>query len=131
MMLSDGVMAVPLPDSMIKEVQYWQPVAQAQTFTLRGALILDESEKQAGEPITYRCVKDGYAAWVRRKEVDKLHRMASKKGQELTLTRYGVETKVTFRHTDGPAVEAESLVDYEQLEDPEEWMLLTLRLITI
>lgn len=46
----------------------WSPVAQATERTLSGALVLEESTKQKGRPITLSGAQDGaqYTSWIAR-----------------------------------------------------------------
>lgn len=131
MILTDGTTAIELPDAMIEGEHTWQPVTQAISYSLNGSQFIDESVKKAGRPIDLFSEKDGYKAWPLRSTVDALELMASKPSQKLTLTRWGKTINVTFRHTDGPAVEAVPLMWYERDPEPDDYMLLTLRLITI
>lgn len=129
MILSDGTTAVTLDDDMTEEMPYWQPVVQSAAFTLTGSLVLEESVKQAGRPLTFKSEAD--AGWVPRSAVDQLHAWACAPGAQLTLTRFGADRAVTFRHGDGPAVEAGPVAYVARAPQPDDWMLLTLRLLTV
>lgn len=62
--------ALPLPDNLHWSDEFsWSPVAQsAGEYSLTGALLLQESAKQAGRPITLVGLKDGndYSALIKR-----------------------------------------------------------------
>ena len=129
MILSDGTTAVTLSDDMTEQSPYWQPVEQATSFTLTGAMIVDESVKQAGRPLVF--VSEANAGWIERSVVDQLHRWASVPGKKLTLQRYGDSASVIFSRDGGQAVEAKPVLEVARVPLPDDWMLLTLRLMTV
>lgn len=128
MMLSDGQTAVTLSDDLLLQQPYWQPVAQAVTYTLSGSMIVDESVRQAGKPLVFQ--SEEQTGWVPRSVVDQLQRWAERPGQRLTLDRYGSSTQVIFDRQDGPALEARPVLELARAPEPEDWMLITLRLMT-
>ncbi|PRP70888.1 hypothetical protein BUE93_09515 [Chromobacterium amazonense] len=129
MILSDGTTAVTLDDDMIELQPYWQPVDQAISYTLTGAMLVDESVKQAGRPMTFQSQPD--AGWVPRTAVEQLHKWASQPGIRLKLTRHGQDYPVTFNRQDGQAVEARPVLELAVLPRPNDAMLLTVRLISV
>lgn len=91
----------------------WSPVEQATDRTLTGALVLEESIKTKGRPITLSGAKDGnqYTAWVALDEsflgfssLTALRSTLLAAGVELTLTLHDGRTfNVAPRHDgDGP-----------------------------
>src|SRR5512143_281762 len=103
----------------------WGPV-QAQVFeTVTGAIIIEESVRQAGRPITLT------GLWLSRATVDALRTEAAKTGQSYTLTLVDASTHtVAFRHHDGLAVEAGMLFP-RNAPDSSELCEVTLRLMEI
>jgi hypothetical protein len=54
--------AITLPDTLVWEDEFtWSPVAQSTEYSLDGALIIQESARQAGRPITLVGKSDGTA----------------------------------------------------------------------
>lgn len=89
---------VTLPDALRWSDEYtWSPVEQSQTYTITGALLIEEATKQAGRPITLEGAMD--ATWCTRALVDQLHAWAQTAGIVLTLTLRGVARSVTFDHS--------------------------------
>lgn len=132
MILSDGTTAVTLSDDMTEQAPYWQPVEQATSFTLTGAMIVDESVKLAGRPLIFSSNLNDGSGWARRAAVDQLHRWACVPGKKLTLQRHNDSASVIFSRDGGQAVEAKPVVDAAAcMPQPDDWMLLTLRLMTI
>ncbi|QEL55505.1 hypothetical protein [Chromobacterium paludis] len=129
MILSDGTTAVTLSDDMTELQPYWQPVDQAISYTLTGALLVDESIKQAGRPMTFQSQPD--TGWVPRAAVDQLQAWASQPGIRLKLTRHGQDYPVTFNRQDGQAVEARPVLELAVSPRQNDWMLLTIRLLGI
>lgn len=129
MVLSDGTNSLTLTDDLTELSPFWQPVVQAVTYTLTGAMLVDESIKLAGRPLTFQ--SEPNAGWVEYAKVEQLHRWACVPGKQLTLTRYGDSLTVVFNRESGQAVEAKPVLDIGRAPWPEDWMLLTLRLMTI
>jgi hypothetical protein len=82
--------AVALPSGLIWGNEFdWHPVAQATEYSLTGALILEQSIKQAGRLITLTGGKD--FAWLTRAQVKAL-KAALDSGAVLTLTLHDART---------------------------------------
>lgn len=129
MILSDGTTAVTLSDDMSELQPYWQPVDQAISYTLTGAMLVDESVRQAGRPMTFQSQPD--TGWVPRAAVEQLQKWASQPGIRLKLTRYGQDYAVTFNRQDGQAVEARAVVELAIPPLMNDEMQLTVRLISV
>ena len=67
----------------------WSPLTQATEYSLTGALIVHQGEKQAGRPITLEGGKD--FAWLTRTEVAALKALLDA-GEEMTLTLHDART---------------------------------------
>lgn len=81
---------VRLPDGLRWSDEFaWTPVAQATEYSLTGALIVEQSTKQAGRPITLIGGKD--FAWMTRAEVVALKTLLDT-GAEMTLTLHDART---------------------------------------
>lgn len=109
--LSDGVLVIDLPADLLRTDEHgWSPVRQSQDLTLEGALWVDESIAQAGEPITL----EGGATYghMLRSELAQLRAAADQKGKSWTLTYRGEEFTVIWRHSDAPALVARDLINY-------------------
>lgn len=95
-----GATTVTLPDALNWADEYtWSPVEQTKTYTTTGALLIEESVKQAGRPITLEGNED--YTWCTRALVDQLHAWAATPGVNLDLTLRGVTRSVTFDHEKG------------------------------
>jgi len=117
---------VALPDNLYWSDEYeWSPVEQAVTPTLTGALIVEESTRLAGRPITL----DGM--WVPRSTVEAVRALAAQPATPRTLTLADGRTfTVLFRHSDGQPVEAKPLWDAApDVRDAADTYTLTLRLM--
>lgn len=77
----------------------WSPVEQATGYSTEGALMVDQAEKLAGQPITL----DGESsqAWIERAQCDRLKAWASMKEIELVLVLRGDAHQVIFHHAQG------------------------------
>ncbi|MBS0354017.1 MAG: hypothetical protein JSR83_08975 [Proteobacteria bacterium] len=109
--LSDGVTTVILPNDLLRTDEYsWSPIRQSQSFTLGGALWVDESIALVGEPITL-AAGDDYG-FMTRGEFSQLRALASQSEKTWTLTYRGIAYDVIWRHSDAPALSARDLIDY-------------------
>lgn len=91
---------VTLPDALNWVDEYtWSPVEQTRQYTTTGALLIEESVKQAGRLITLEGSED--RTWCTRALVDQLHAWAALPGMTLSLTLRGTPRSVTFDHEKG------------------------------
>lgn len=97
--------SITLPGDLLWSDEYaWSPVAQQTTPTLTGALIVDESLRLAGRPVTLEGSEQ--FAWVTRATVDAL-RALDTPGRTMTLTLADGRTlTVAWRRDGGPCIEA-------------------------
>lgn len=77
----------------------WSPVAQASEYTLTGSLIVEQSTKQAGRPITLIGGKN--FAWMTRAEVVALKALLDA-GEAMTLTLHDARTFAVIPAADEP-----------------------------
>ena len=116
--ISDGTLTVTLTDELLRTDEYgYSPVRQAVTPTLTGALWVDVSTMQTGEPITLAGGRDGtdvYGA-ITRAQLATLRNMANQPGQPHTLTYRGQAYTVIWRHHDGGAIAADDVVPFSDL----------------
>lgn len=113
--LTDGVTTWALPDDLIRVDEHsYSPVRQAVTPTLEGALWIDVSTMQAGEPITLRGEQVGnfYFGEITRDLFAQLRATSNVPGQIYTLTWRGTAYQVIWRHEEAPALSAEGVTDY-------------------
>ena len=84
---------VTLPEDLAWVDQYaWQPVVVVTQFALTGALIVQTSEQQAGQPITLH--SDDRRAWVTRSVVNALKVLQADVGQTYALSVRGEDFTV-------------------------------------
>jgi len=106
--LSDESIMLELPSDLEWEDEHnWAPVAQAISYTLGGALVVETSLKRAGRPITLAAGED--RAWMHREDLDVLYELASEPGKVLTLLLRSTSRQVVWRHSDG-AIDAEQVM---------------------
>lgn len=131
--LSDGTTTISLDPDLYWEDEYrWSAAAQSMTRGLTGAAIFMVGVRNGGRPITLRN-EDERSAWITRSTMGQLLDWANAPDLELTLTLRGTAHQVRFRHGAGEndsAVEARPVIHYAD-PDPEDWVLATLRFITV
>jgi len=79
---------ITLPGDLLWEDEFqWVPVARSAEYTLTGSLVIEESIKQAGRPITLVAKSEFLGAiWLSRATVKALYAKASKVGKVMNLT---------------------------------------------
>lgn len=77
----------------------WSPVEQVTGYSTRGALLVDVSVKQAGQPITL--VGTETNAWITRALCSTLQAWAALPGIQLDLVLRGETHRVIFDHAKG------------------------------
>ncbi len=103
--LADSTTTLNLPGGLTWADEFgWTPVEQTSEYSLTGALIVQEGERQSGRPITLLGGRN--AAWIDRGLALQLQALASVPEQQLTLSLWGVDYSVMFRR---PAVEIEPI----------------------
>lgn len=117
---------VTLPDNLYWSDEFaWDPNAQQSEYTLTGALIVEESTRQAGRPITLA------GAWVDRATVQALRALAATPGDIQTLTLPDARSfQVLFRRGD-QAIEAAPIGGPFAAPQAGDRYRLTLRLIEV
>ena len=110
----------------------WSPLTQATEYSLTGALIVHQNEKQAGRPITLVGGKD--FAWLTRSEVVSLKALLDA-GEEMTLTLHDSRTFTVLPEGDEPlTVSPLPIVKDSGAADPSSdarYVLETLKLIEV
>jgi hypothetical protein len=79
----------------------WSPLAQETTYTLTGSLIVEQSTKQAGRPITLTGGKD--FAWLTRAEIGTLKALLNT-GAPMTLTLHDARVFTVLPAGDKPLI---------------------------
>lgn len=131
--LTDGVNTWTLPDDLVRTDEHsHSPVRQSITPTLTGALWIDVSEMQGGEPITLSGMQSGSAYWgeIPRSLFAQLRAAADVPGQIYTLTWRGTAYQVIWRHEDAPALDAVDVFDYSD-PDPADLVIPTMKFTRI
>ena len=91
---------VTLPQGCVWRDEFdWTPVTQATAYSLTGALIVEQAEKQAGRPITLVGGKN--FTWLTRTEVAALKALLDA-GEEMTLTLHDSRTFTVLPAGDEP-----------------------------
>lgn len=128
--LADGTTVLELDPDLLWEDEFrWAAVEQQIERSLTGAQIIHLGQRLAGQPITLRN-EDESSAWMTRAAMATLQGWANTPGLQLTLTVRGVAYQVLFRHHDGGPFDARPVVHYADPE-PADWLLATLRFITV
>lgn len=91
---------IELPDALdwVNELSY-SPIQQTKTWSITGALLVEESTKQAGRPIELRGAAD--RTWCSRELVLTLQAWASVANFVMQLTIRGIQRTVIFDHEKG------------------------------
>ncbi|MDD3328300.1 MAG: hypothetical protein PHW25_14555 [Zoogloea sp.] len=113
--LANGQTVITLPADLLRtDAHGWSPVRQSVDYTLDGALWIDVSVAQAGEPITLSGGQSGELYWgaMTRAAYAQLRALADAPGQSYTLTHLGAAYQVVWRHHDAPALDAVDVIDY-------------------
>lgn len=131
--LSDGAaITIPLPDTLRRTDSYgWSPVRQSVTPTLDGALWIDVSTMQAGEPITLAGGRSGEWIWgeMTRSAFAALQVQADRAGQQFVLSWQGETMDVIWDHASG-ALSADDVIAYAD-PGPDDIVIPTLKFIRI
>ncbi len=114
-----------LPDDLVwVDETDWTPVAQSEEYFLAGSLGVQTSVRLSGRPMTL--TRRNGEVWASRTLILSLMALAAEPGKEMTLTIHdGRVFKVMFRHSDGPPLVAEQVIEYH---DPPDWAYYTLAL---
>lgn len=102
MAITLGVIA--LPDGLVwSDEQEWSPIDQQTSYSLTGALIVEEASKQAGRPITLTGQTDGSAhtAWITRANLALLRTALDTPLAQFTLTLHDGRTFSVIPRRDG------------------------------
>jgi hypothetical protein len=107
----------------------WSPVARSQEYGLTGSLIIQESTRQAGRPITLTAQNEsqGYI-WLARSIVEALYTLASTAGWSGTLTLADSRTFAVAFRDEGISAEP---VQHIAPHDDADAYTLTLKLHTV
>lgn len=77
----------------------WSPIEQTTEYSVTGALLMQESEKQSGRPITLQGSDD--MAWLTRTTLDLLQAKKIQIGLTMTLTINGTDHTVKWLQSSG------------------------------
>lgn len=118
---------IELPEDLVWEDEFlFDPVAQNQTRTEGGALIVEETALTAGRPITL--VGGANAGWITRAQLIALRALADEADEVHTLTlNDSREFTVMFAR---PAIEATPIVPFN-VPAAGDFYALTLKLFTV
>lgn len=97
MQLTDATtgQSVSIPDGLIWTDEFdWSPVESNQSYSLTGALIIEQGTKQAGRPVSLAADDD--MNWARRTVVETLRLWSATAGRRMTLVIAGVSRTVMF-----------------------------------
>lgn len=124
---------VPIPQGCRWADEFtWSPLTQTTEYSLTGALIVHQAEKQAGRPITLVGGKD--FAWLTRSEVASLKALLDA-GEEMTLTLHDSRAFTVLPAGDEPlTVSPLPIVKDSGAADPSSdarYVLETLKLIEV
>lgn len=122
--LSDGITTVDLSNDIKWSDEFtWSPNAMQTEYTLTGALVVEQSTKLAGRPITLESIDN--AGWLPRGTIEQITAWRDA-GKQLALTYRGVTRQVLLVADD--AITA-TPVFYFSDPVPGDWYQLTLKLI--
>ena len=129
--------AITLPAGLVWEDEFaWTPVAQSAEYSLTGALIVQESTKLAGRPITLTGQSDeqNHTAWISRTNLLALQTAVTVTGASWTLTLHDARTFTVMAAPD--PLDADPLPVYRSFAPASpasgHWYVLrALRLLTV
>lgn len=123
--------AVTLPDGLrwVDEYQWGGGVQAEIGYSVTGALIIEESAKQAGRPITLE--GDESSAWVTRATLDALATLAGTLGATHTLTLHDARQFTVAFSRGGAPFDAELLAPVANPVAATWYTLRALRLIVV
>ncbi|MEW8253774.1 MAG: hypothetical protein AB2747_05430 [Candidatus Thiodiazotropha taylori] len=106
----------------------WSPVGQSLTYSLTGALIVEEATQQTGRPITLQGGRR--ACWVTKTTLEALQAKADQAGLAMVLNYSGTNINVMFKRDQGLPIEARLV---RRIENPgaDDYYYITLRLMEI
>lgn len=116
------------PDLFWSDELSWHPVKQSAEYSLTGALVVDSVSMQ-GRPITLEPI-DTSSAWMSRADFDQLAAWAAVPGQQMTLLLRGVTHTVIWRHQDAPALTADPVVHYSDVQS-DDWYIARIKLTKV
>lgn len=132
--ITGGGTTVTLSEDLLQVEEHgWSPIRTSETQTLTGALWVDVSVVQAGQPLILAggIDRDGFPyGLMTRAEFTTLRAMADTAGLECTLIHRGVTYQVIWRHAEPPALDARDLIDYAD-PLPTDWVIPTLKFTRI
>jgi len=116
---------VTLPDNVRWRDEFaWSAVTQATERTLSGAMVVEETPRQSGRPITLE------GLWCDRSTVEALRTLEEQVATEMTLDLPDGRTfTVLWRRDSEPALRADPLLPAVIDPDPDELYEVTLRLM--
>lgn len=130
MILTDGTITISLSDDLYWSDEHtWHPVEQTAERTITGAMVVSVATRTGGRPITLE-PQDADSAWHARSVVEQLLAWSAIPGKTLTLTLRGVPRAVMLRHNEPPAISAEPIVHYSDVQAGDPY-LVTLKLLEI
>lgn len=111
----------------------WSPVASTHTYTLAGALIIEQGVKQAGRPITLRSEQDDMA-WVTRQTAQRLKAFSAIAGRLFKLKfEYPTDSRefqVMFSLDTAEAVTASPVKGFPGHQDGD-WFKIAMKLLEV
>ena len=105
--------AVTLPRGLIWRDEFdWSPVETTRTYSLTGALIIEQAARLSGRPVTLAAADD--TNWAQRSTVETLRQWAAMPARVFTLALAGQSRTVLF---DEEGVTARPVLDIPQRAD--------------
>lgn len=96
--------SITLPSGLIwSDEQEWSPIDQQTTYSLTGALVVEEAVKQAGRPITLtgQIAGNDHTAWMARSAIIALRIALDTPLAQFTLTLHDSRTFAVIPRRDG------------------------------
>ena len=120
--------ALELPKDLVWADEFdFDAVAQEQTRTEGGQIIVEETALTAGQPITLRGSER--TTWMTRTDLIALRALANAANTTYTLTLHDGRTfDVVFAK---PAIESNPLIDYSHPLPDDQYVLTAVRLLTV
>ena len=127
--ISDASSTIILPDDLVWRNEFdTSQIAQSQSRTLGGNLVVFESQKIAGRKIALE--SDADSGWITRNDLDLLRSMFEQVDTDLTLVRNAVSFTVRVDRSSGSGIKVIPVIDCSNPSSTDKYAL-SVYLITV
>lgn len=130
MILDDGTTQIVFSDELVWLDEFgWSPIVQSKKYTIGGVLVIQESKKLAGRPIT---LSGNGEIWETREVVEQLYNASLLKNQDFTLTLHDERAfTVRFDFEQNKPVDTQAVWVGQDSENTDLFIINTLHFIVV